>query len=329
MRRREFISLLSTSVLLVPRTAAAVQPGRKIARIGVLWHAGSAEEEHEYLTVLIKAFSDLGYVEGKSIEFLHKFPAEQLNRYPILAKELVESDVDVAIAVSPAAAVTFKQITSTIPVVFVIMPDPVSAGLVSSLAHPGGNMTGLSTLTIDLSGKFLALLKEAVPNLSSVALFVDPQYSIMQPGIFPAYTAATKTLGLAFRSVAISVPDAIEPAFAQAQSDHVDGVIATGPIFFNERARVGASALAHGIPTIGLQAEMVPYGVLISYGQDFPDYFRKAAGYVDKILRGAKPADLPVEQPTRFKQVINLKAAKALGLTIPSSLLITADEVIE
>ena len=109
----------------------------------------------------------------------------------------------------------------------------------------------------------------------------------------------------------------------------MDGVIATGPIFFNERARVGASALAHGIPTIGLQAEMVPYGVLISYGQDFPDYFRKAAGYVDKILRGAKPADLPVEQPTRFKQVINLKAAKALGLTIPSSLLITADEVIE
>ena len=329
MRRREFISLLSTSVLLVPRTAAAVQPGRKIARIGVLWHAGSAEEEHEYLTVLIKAFSDLGYVEGKSIEFLHKFPAEQLNRYPILAKELIESNVDVAIAVSPAAAVTFKQITSTIPVVFVIMPDPVSAGLVASLAHPGGNMTGLSTLTIDLSGKFLALLKEAVPNLSSVALFVDPQYSIMQPGIIPAYTAATKTLGLAFRSVAISVPDAIEPAFAQAQSDHVDGVIATGPIFFNERARVGASALAHGIPTIGLQAEMVPYGVLISYGQDFPDYFRKAAGYVDKILRGAKPADLPVEQPTRFKQVINLKAAKALGLTIPSSLLITADEVIE
>ena len=329
MRRREFISLLSTSALLVPRTAAAAQPGRKIARIGVLWHAGSAEEEREYLTVLIKAFSDLGYVEGKSIEFLHKFPAEQLNRYPILAKELIESNVDVAIAVSPAAAVTFKQITSTIPVVFVIMPDPVSAGLVASLAHPGGNMTGLSTLTIDLSGKFLALLKEAVPNLSSVALFVDPQFSIMQPHIVPAYTAATKTLGLSFRSVAISAPDAIEPAFAQAQSDHVDGVIATGPIFFNERASVGASALAHGIPTIGLQAEMVPYGVLISYGQDFPDYFRKAAGYVDKILRGAKPADLPVEQPTRFKQVINLRAAKALGLTLPSSLLVTADEVIE
>lgn len=329
MRRREFIALLGSSALPWARTAAAAQPGRKIARIGVLWHAGSAEQEREYLTVLVKAFSDLGYVEGKNIEFFHKFPAEQINRYPILAKELIESDVDVVIAVSPAGAVALKQITSTIPVVFVINPDPVSAGLVASLAHPGGNMTGLSLVSIDLSSKFLALLKEAVPNLSSVALFVDPQYSIMQPRMIPAYTAATKVLGLSFRSVAISAPDAIEPAFAQARVDHVDGVIVTGPIFFNERALVGASALAHGIPTIGLQAEMVPYGLLISYGQDFPDYFRKAASYADKILRGAKPADLPVEQPTRFKQVINLKAGKALGLTLPSSLLVTADEVIE
>jgi putative ABC transport system substrate-binding protein len=295
----------------------------------VLWHAGSAEEEREYLTVLVKAFSDLGYVEGKNVEFLHKFPAEQIDRYPILARELVESDVDVAIAISPAAAVALKQITSTIPIVFVIMPDPIGSGLVASLAHPGGNATGLSLLTIDLSGKFLALLKEAVPNLSSVALFVDSQFSIMQSRMVPAYTAATKALGLSFRSVVIRAPDAIEPAFAQAQSDHVDGVIVSGPIFFNERAHVGASALAHGIPTIGFIAEMVPYGLLMSYGQDFPDYFRKAAGYADKILRGAKPADLPVERPTRFKQVINLKAAKALGLTIPSSLLVTADEVIE
>jgi len=328
MRRREFISFLVISALSWTPSAKA-QSGRKNARVGVLWHAGSAEQEREYLTVLVEAFADLGYIDGKNIEFLHKFPAEQIDRYPILGKELVDSHVDVIIAVSPAAALTLKRLTSTIPIVFVIMPDPIAAGLVASLSHPGGNLTGLSLLTIDLSGKFLALLKEAVPNLSSVALFVDPQYSIMQPRMVPAYAAATKTLGLSFRSVAISAPDAIEPAFAQAQSDHVEGVIVTGPIFFNERARVGSAALAHGIPTITLQAEMVPYGLLISYGQDFPDYFRKAASYVDKILRGARPADLPVEQPTRFKQVINLKAAKALGLTIPSSLLVTADEIIE
>ena len=264
----------------------------------MLWHAGSAEEEREHLTVLVKAFDDLGYIEGKNIEFLHKFPTEQIDRYPILGKELIDSNVDVIIAVSPAGAVMLKRLTSTIPIVFVIMPDPIAAGLVASLSHPGGNLTGLSLLTIDLSGKLLALLKEAVPNLSSVALFVDSQFSIMQPQAVPAYTAATKALGLSFRSVVIPSPEAIEPAFAQARSDHVDGVIVSGPMFFNERARVGASALAHGLPTIGFLGETVPYGLLMSYGQDFPDYFRKAADYADKILRGAKPADLPVEQPT-------------------------------
>ena len=328
MRRRDFIAFVATSALPSTRSAMA-QSGRKIARVGVLWHAGSAEEEREYLTVLVKAFGDLGYIEGKNIEFLHKFPAEQIDRYPTLAKELVDSNVDVAIAVSPVGAITLKRLTSTIPIVFVIMPDPIAAGLVASLSHPGGNLTGLSLLTIDLSGKFLALLKEAVPNLSSVALFLDSQYSVMQRQTVPAYTAATKALGLSFRSVVIPAPEAIEPAFAQAQSDHVDGVIVNGPMFFNERARVGTSALAHGMPTISFIGETVPYGLLMSYGQDFPDYFRKAAAYADKILRGAKPADLPVEQPTRFKQVINLKAAKTLGLTVPSSLLVTADEVIE
>src|SRR5258708_5527218 len=149
MRRREFIALLGTSALPWARTAAAAQPGRKIARIGALWHAGSAEQEREYLTVLVKAFGDLGYVEGKNIEFFHKFPAEQINRYPILAKELIESDVDVVIAVSPAGAVALKQITSTIPVVFVLNPVPVSAGLIAGLAHPGGNMPGLSLAPLD------------------------------------------------------------------------------------------------------------------------------------------------------------------------------------
>jgi putative ABC transport system substrate-binding protein len=325
MRRREFMALLGSSAL--PWTLPAkAQSGRKIARIGVLWHAGSAEEEGEYLTVLVKAFGDLGYIEGKNVEFLHRFPAEQFDRYPALAKELVESNVDVAIAISPPGAIALKRITSTIPVVFVVVPDPVGFGLVASLAHPGGNLTGLSVLAIDLSGKSLALLKEAAPNLSSVALFVDPQ---SQPRMISAYAASAKALGLPFRSVEISRPDAIEGAFAQAESDHVDGVVVSGPMLFNERARVGASALAHRMPAIAFIAETVPYGLLMSYGPDLLDFFRRAAGYADKILHGAKPADLPVEQPTRFKQVINLKAAKALGLTIPPSLLVTADEVIE
>jgi len=324
MRRREFIALLGTSALPWTLTAKA-QSNRKIARVGVLWHAGNAEEESEYLTVLVKAFSDLGYIENKNVAFLHKFPAEQPDRYPILAKELVESNVDVAIAVSPPGAIALKQITSTIPVVFVIVPDPVGFGLVASLAHPGGNLTGLSALTADLSGKSLALLKEAIPNLSSVALFVNRQ---AQPRLVAAHAAAAKSLGLSFRSLEISTPDGIEGAFAQAEADRVDGVVIAGPMLFNERARVGASALAHKMPAITFIAEMAPYGLLMSYGPDLPDHFRKAAGYADKILRGAKPADLPVEQPSRLKQVINLKAAKAIGLTIPPSLLV-ADEVFE
>ena len=326
MRRREFIALLGTSIL--PWTLAArAQQGRKITRIGVLWHAGSAEEEREYLTVLVKAFSDLGYVEGKNVEFLHRYPAEQPDRYPILARELVESNIDVAIAVTTSGAVALKQITSMIPIVFVLAGDAVANGLVPNLAHPGGNMTGLSMMWNDLSGKFLALLKEAVPNLSSVATFWDSP--VQKGALRPALATAAEALGLAFRSIEIPAPDAIEPAFAQARSDRIDGVFLSGAMLFNERARVGAAALAHRMPTITYIAEMVPYGLLMSYGQDFPDYFRKAAGYADKILRGAKPADLPVEQPTRFKQVVNLKVAKAIGLTIPQSLLVTADKVIE
>jgi putative ABC transport system substrate-binding protein len=293
---------------------ANAQSGRRIARIGVLWHAGSADEEREYLTVLVKAFSDLGYAEGKNVEFLHRFPAEHLDRYPILARELVEGNVDVAIAVTVNGAVALKQMTSTIPVVFVLVPDPIGFGLIANLAHPGDNLTGLSLMAIDLAGKSLALLKEAVPNLSSVALFVD---SRTPSRMMQAYADAAKSLRLSFHSVEIPTPDAIEPAFAKAQGDGVDGVFVSGSLLFNERARVGGSALAHRLPTFGLVAEMVPYGLLMSYGQDFPDYFRKAAGYADKILHGTKAADLPVEQPTYLKQVINLKTAKALGLTIP------------
>ena len=326
MRRREFITLLGTSALSWAQPASA-QSGRKIARIGVLWHAGSAEEEREYLPVLVKAFSDLGYIEGKNVEFLHKFPAEQIDRYSILGRELVECNVDVAIAVTAAGAVALKQITSTIPIVFAVVEDPVGVGLVVSLAHPGGDLTGSSLMVADLSAKRLALLKEAKPSLSGVAVFLDHQAAKF--GVIQNHVAAAKQLGVSVRLVEIPAPDAIEPAFAQAQSDHVDGAVALGPMLFNERARVGAAALALRMPVISGNAEMVPYGLLMSYGPDFLDYFRKAAGYADKILRGAKPADLPVEQPTRLKQVVNLKAAKALGLTIPQSLLVTTDEVIE
>ncbi|WP_426614373.1 ABC transporter substrate-binding protein [Bradyrhizobium sp. McL0616] len=326
MRRREFVGVLMSSLALSAGAARGQQP-RHIPVVGVLWHAANAQEEREYLSVLIDEFAQLGYVDGTNITFLHKFPAEDSARFRRLAGELVESKPDVIIAVTSAGAMALREILSVIPVVFVIEPDPIGNGLVASLARPGGHMTGLSIVTNDLSGKRMALLREAVPNLTSVALVNSKDVATSRVTL--AHAKAAKDLGVSLREIEIPQPDAIEQAFAELEHEGVQAAIVNGSMLFNERARLGASALAHKIPTLSAIAEMVPYGLLMSYGQDFPDYFRRAAAYVVRIIRGANPADLPVEQPTRFKQVINLKAAKLLGLTIPQTLLVTTDEVIE
>src|SRR5882757_4068150 len=337
MKRREFITLLggaavSTSVAcsdLWPLAARAQPSPSRIPVVGVLWHAANAEEEDVYLSALQKAFRDLGYVEGKNIQLEHRFPAENPDRFRTLARELVDGKVDAVIAVTTLGAVELKKLTSTIPIVFAIVADPVGFGLVQSLGRPGGNATGLSLMTIDLSGKRLGLLKEAVPNLSRVALLVDPTDPFRQR-TFKANQVAAETLGLSIWPAEIAAPNDVEPAFAKIAQDRADGVVfGAGSLLFNLRARIGAAALAHRLPALAYIAEEVPSGLLMSYGQDLPDYFRRAAGYVDKILKGAKPADLPVEQPTKFKLLLNLKTARALGLTMPETLLLSADDVIE
>jgi putative ABC transport system substrate-binding protein len=295
----------------------------------VLWHAGSAEEEDVYLSVLVKAFNDLGYVEGKNIHLEHRFPAENPDRYRTLGQELIDAKPDAIVAVTLAGAVALKQLTSTIPIVFVLVPDPIASGLVESLARPGGNLTGLSLMSVDLSGKRLELLKEAVPNLSRVALLLD-LFSPNKEGQIKANQTAAEALGISLWPAEISAPDEIEPVFSKIAQDRADAVMrGAGTILFNLRARVGAAALAHRLPIMTYIAEEVPHGFLMSYGQDFPDFVRRAAAYTDRILKGAKPADLPVEQPTKFKLVLNLKTAKALGLTFPQALIVSADEVIE
>ena len=328
MRRREFITFLGVAAAW-PVAARAQRSPNKIPVVGVLWHAGSAEEEDVYLSVLRKAFRDLGYIEGKNIQLEHRFPAENPDRFRKLARELVESKVDAIIAVSALGAIELKKLTSTIPIVFVVVADPVGLGLVESLARPGGNVTGLSLMTIDLSGKRLALLKEALPTLSRVALLVDPTDPFKQRSI-KANQVAAEALGISIWPAEIAAPNDVEPVFAKIVQDRANGVvIGTGALLFNLRARIGASVMAHRLPALAYIAEEVPPGLLMSYGQDFPDYFRRAAAYIDKILNGAKPTDLPVEQPTQFKLLLNLKTAKALGITFPLTLLGRADEVIE
>jgi putative tryptophan/tyrosine transport system substrate-binding protein len=329
MRRREIIQAIGLAAVWPRQASAQLRSATtKVVKVGVLWHASNAEEEHEYLAVLIKAFNDLGYVEGKNVEFLHRYPAEQAERYGSLASELVESKVDVIIAVTVDGAVALKQRTKTIPIVFVIVPDPIGAGLVATLARPRGKLTGLSLLANDVSGKRLSLLKEAVPTLSRIALLVTPQ-EVNASRSIQANTRSAKALGLSLTTIEVATPDTIEPAFLRIEREQFDGVAAGGSMLFNERAKLGASALAHKMPTICIVSEMVPYGLLMSYGQDFPDYFRKAASYAARILSGESPADLPVEQPTRLKLVVNQKVARALGLSLPTSLLVGADEVIE
>jgi putative tryptophan/tyrosine transport system substrate-binding protein len=327
MRRREFITIAGGAAAW-PLSARAQQPSNKVPLVGVLWHAGSAEEEDVYLSVLRKAFNDLGYIEGKNIHLEHRFPAENPDRFQTMARELVDLKPDAIIAVTTLGAIDVRKLTNTIPIVFVVVADPIGSGLVEGLAHPGGNATGLSLMALDLSGKHLALLKEAVSNLSRLALVVDATF----PGkerVIKSYEKAARDLGISFWPIEISGPDDVEPAFAKIVADRADGFALTGgSLLFSLRARIGASALAHNLPGICLIGEEVPYGFLMSYGQDFPDYFRRAAAYTDKILKGAKPADIPVEQPTTFKLVLNLNTAKALGLTLPQTLIVSADEVI-
>ena len=284
-----------------------------------------------YLSVLRKAFTDLGYVEGKNIHLEQRFPAENPERFRKLGQELVDAHPAVIIAITAFGAVTLKKLTSSIPIVFVFVPDPLGLGLVDGLARPGGNATGPSLMAVDLSGKRLDLLKQVVPRLSRVALLTDLKTDSVRERTIKAYQAAAEALGITLWPVDIAGPEDVEPVVAKIAQDDAGGVVrgTSGGLFFSQRARIGASAIAHKLPVMTYIAEEVPSGYLMSYGQDLPDYVRRAVGSVDKILKGANPADLPVEQPTRFRLVLNLKTAKVLGLTFPQTLLLTADEVIE
>jgi len=311
------------------RLAEAQQTG-KVARIGYLdpsTASGSA--------VLIDSFrqelNKLGWIEGKNLTIEYRFAEQKLDRLPELAEELLRRTVDLIVVLGTPPALAAKKATTTIPIVMTVPGDPVGAGLVASLARPGGNVTGLSSLSPQLNTKRLEILKDAVPNLTRAGLLWLSGAGIAQNLQVKELRPAAAALKLKLEEIETQ-PDAngLERAFQIAKQKQVSAIITTASRpFFAERKRIVELAGKNRLPAIYFQSEFVDEGGLMSYGADFADLFRKAAHYVDKILKGAKPGDLPIEQPTKYELLINLKTAKALGLTIPPSLLARADQVIE
>jgi putative tryptophan/tyrosine transport system substrate-binding protein len=328
MRRRDFIAGAAASAGLAPLRARA--QSKKVPVVGVVWHAASEQEEEPFLEPFRASLRQLGYVEGKNIALELRFPAERPELFESMAHELVERRVDVLVAVSPLAAAAAKRATSTIPIVFVTHPNPVEAGIVASLAHPGGNVTGFSNLIGELGGKQIELLREIIPGLKRVAVLVMPAFGPAGPRFAGEATAASVRLGVEAIRHDVTTPDDFDRTFAELRSRGVDAVIlAPTSIFFPERERIAKIAIAHRLPTIGVNEVMVRSGLFLWYGPNFQNLFRQAAHYVDRILKGANPAELPVQQPTKLELVINLASARAMGLDLPPAVLARADEVVE
>lgn len=328
MQRRGFIGLIGGAAAWP--LAAHAQQQRRAPVVGVLWHAGSAKEEVAFSRPLKAGFTDLGYIEGKTIVFEERFPAEEKERFDAYAIELVGLKVDALIAGSIPAAFACQRATSTIPIILVGNPDPVGLKLVSSLARPGGNITGLSAMAFDLAAKRVQLLKEAISDLSRVALLINPSDPNSANRLIAEVQPTGDRLQLSFQAFEIGSPAELEGAFKKiAENQFGAVVVAQHSMYFNERRQIANLALANRLPTMVPADVFVEAGALMSYGPNWPAIFSSAAGYVDRILKGAKPADLPIQQPTKFELAINLKTAKAMGLTIPPTLLARADKVIE
>ena len=328
MDRRAFLSTLAGSLLVAP-LAAEGQPVQKIPKVGFVTQTTPAG-----LAVLVEAFRqgmrELGYVEGKTFVLEARYGQGTFERLPELARELVGLKADVIVATTDGPIAAVKRETRTIPIVMANSADPVGTGFVASLARPGGNVTGLSNVSADLSGKRLELLREVVPGLSRVAFLWNPDArgTVLD---YKESEAAATSLHLEHQSVEVSSPADLDRAFSTVKSQRAQAVIVApgNPAMFSNRAAVASFARRSRLPSMYGLKEYVDAGGLMSYGPSLPAMYRRTATYVDKILKGAKPGDLPVERPTKFELIINLKAAKALGLTIPQSLLQRADQVIE
>jgi putative ABC transport system substrate-binding protein len=324
LRRRDFITLVGGAAAW-PLAARAQQPG-KLPTIGVLGSTTPAAWS-TWTAPFVQRLRELGWIEGRTVAIEYRWGEGRDERYTELAAELVRRKVDI-ILTTGTTVIAAKQATSVIPIVFAASPDPVGSGLVASLARPSGNVTGLSSQNTELTGKRLELLREVVPGLRRLAIMANIGNPITVPEMGEAQAAA-RTLGLDVVALEIRRGEDIAPAFDTLKGRAEALYVVPEALASNNRVRINTFALAARLPTMYGLRESVDAGGLMSYGTNFPDLFRRAADYVNKILRGAKPAELPVEQPTKFDLLVNLSTAKALGLTIPKSLLARADEVIE
>ena len=327
MKRREFITVLGGATAGWPLVARA-QPPVRIAKIGHI-ESGLPSSSPNLLAAFRQGLRELGYVEGQNLFIERRYGEGREERLPQLAEELVQFGVDAIFAIGPPQALAAAKATHRIPIVFVGGGDPVAMGLVKSLARPGGNLTGLTFVTVELASKRMQLLKDAVSIAERVAVLWNPNNVINKLELEKATTTA-EALGLTPLPIEIRVLDDIEGAFIAMTRQRADAaLVLSSPLTFPNRARIVESALRARMPTLGALREYAEAGVLMSYGPSYADHCRRAATYVDQILKGTKPADLPVQLPTTFELVINLKTANALGLDVPPWLLARADEVIE
>jgi putative ABC transport system substrate-binding protein len=326
MKRREFITLLGGAAATWPLAARAQQPA-KVPRIGFLGNSTAALESN-LVGPFREGLRDLGYEEGLSIAIEYRWAQGMYERFPVLIAELIGLNVDVIVTAGTPAALAVKKATTSIPLVMIAVGEPVETGLVASLARPGGNATGVSSLSYGIAGKRLELLREVVPSISRIAVLWNPGSPIMV--IQEEETrAAAEVLGMKMLSLGVRTLEEIEEAFAAIVRERPGAlVVLADRLFLHHRRRIMDFAIEQRLP-VHAYRELVEIGGLMSYEPDYADLHRRAAAYVDKILKGAKPADLPVERPVKFVLVLNLQAARQLGVTVPPSVMLRADEVIE
>ena len=332
MKRRDFITFLCGAAAAWPLVARAQQLGAHRAanppRVGYLFTSKQSEGQSLW-EACREGLRELGYKEGQDIILEPRWTEGHQEHLPDLIRELLSLNVAVLVAAATPASLAAKAATNTTPIVFVAVADPVSVGLVASLAHPEGNVTGLSLLTSDLSGKRLELLREIVRKISRVAIMMNPDNE--SNSIFLKQTQlAARQFGIELDASNVRGPEDIEKAFATAEAQHVDALIVfDDPVLWSYRSQIVSLAAAQKLPTMYGYSDFVNEGGLISYGPDRPDQYRRTAIYVDKILRGTKPADLPVEQPVKFELIVNRKTAASLGLKLPPSIEVSADKVVD